>query len=505
MPVSNRSIRSMMSKLLFVAAPLLFLMSCSAARASASVTLPNTPVGKLGGELIHHLNSDNPEQIAQWLPTILSSSIPSDNLADFIGQMKLAARDSGGVDVFDVQIDPGNQPGLLIVSVRARRSGRCAMFGLTADVKDLGKLRQAEVIPADAPGFYADWPDHAISHDAMTSLIRSKLDTLVRAVDFSGCLTVVTGGQKLFDQCRGLAERNFNVPVNHATKFRIGSMDKMFTAVAIAQLVQAGKLSWDSTLAQLVPEYPDKQVAQKITVWELAHHTAGLGDIFGDEYFEHREKYVNPVDYLDLIAHQPKVGEPGKQWSYSNAGFMLLGRIVENVSGESYVDYVQQHIFAPAGMTSSGFSSISDVTPELATGYYHEGLFSTEWKAAWLQDLFMGGPAGGGYSTTTDLIRFADAVRTGKLVQPATLDKMFSGEAQPGGPVADATGFGDRPFHGLHIRGHNGGIDGTSANLATVWETGATVVITSNEGEFPSLIMFSEHIADLLAMDAKKP
>ena len=502
MPLPYRSIRSIVCKPLFVAASLLFLMFCSAA--TASVPLPNTPVGKLGEELIHHLNTDSPEQIAQWLPTILSSAIPSDDQDDFIRQMKLAAHDSGGVDVTDVQIDPGNQPGLLIVAVRAHRGGRCAMFGLTADVKDLSKLRQAQVIPSDPPELYASWPDHVISHDKMTRLIRSKLDTLVRTVDFSGCLTVVTGGEKLFDECRGLADRNFSVPVNHATKFRIGSMDKMFTAVAIAQLVQAGKFSWDSTLAQLVPEYPDRQAAQTITVWQLAHHTAGLGDLFVPEYFEHREKYVNPIDYLDLIARQPKVGEPGKQWSYSNAGFMLLGRIIEDVSGESYLDYVQQHIFAPAGMTSSGFSSISDITPELATGYYHEGLFSTEWKAAWLNDLFMGGPAGGGYSTTTDLILFSEALRTGKLVKPATLAKMFSDEV-PAGPGGEAAGFGDRISNGQHIRGHAGGIDGTSANLAMVWKSGATVAITSNEGEFQAAMMLSEHIADLLAMEAKKP
>ena len=155
-------------------------------------------------------------------------------------------------------------------------------------------------------------------------------------------------------------------------------------------------------------------------------------------------------------------------------------------------------------MTSSGFSSISDITPELATGYYHEGLFSTEWKAAWLNDLFMGGPAGGGYSTTTDLILFSEALRTGKLVKPATLAKMFSDEV-PAGPGGEAAGFGDRISNGQHIRGHAGGIDGTSANLAMVWKSGATVAITSNEGEFQAAMMLSEHIADLLAMEAKKP
>lgn len=378
------------------------------------------------------------------------------------------------------------------------------MFGLTADRRDPGKLIQAQVIPSDPPGLYAGWPDHAVTHKEMARLIHEKLDTLVRADDFSGCLTVASRGVTLFHECRGLAERNFRVPVSSSTKFRVGSIDKMFTAVAIAQLVEAGKLSWNSTLAQLMPEYPDRQAAAQITVWQLLHHTSGLGDIFVLEYFEHREKYLTPADYLGLIARQPKVGKPGQQWSYSNAGFILLGRIVEDVSGESYVHYVGQHIFAPAGMTSTGFSSIADVTPELATGYYHEGLFSTAWKAAWLDDIFMGGPAGGGYSTTTDLIRFSEALRSGKLVKPVTLGKMFSNEV-PAGPGAEAAGFGDRVSHGCHIRGHAGGIEGTSADLAIVWEAGATVAVTSNEGEFRTPIMLAEQIADLLAMEAKKP
>ncbi len=460
-------------------------------------------LGKLSSELIRHINTDRPEQMAQWAPMILSSSIASDDRAEFVRNMTLAARDSGGVDVFDVRTDP-HQPGLLEVAVRGRRGGQCVLLVLTADAGQPGKLSQADLYPMDPPELYAAWPKQAISHEDMVRLIRSTLDTLVRTNDFSSCLTVADRGEIVFDECRGLAERNFSVPVDHTTKFHIGSMNKMFTAVAIAQLVEAGKLSWDSTLVQLVPEYPDRQAAQKITVWQLLHHTAGLGDFLVPEFFEHREKFINPADYLDLIARQPKVGEPGKQWIYSNAGYVLLGSVIENASGENYFNYIQHHIFAPAVMTSSGCDNVDDVTPKLSIGYYHEGLFSTEWKAYWLKAGFKGGPAGGGYSTNADLIRFASALREGKLVKPATLDKMFSDEV-PAGPGAYAAGFGDRPSHGRHIRGHAGGIEGTSANLAIVWETGATVAITSNEGESETAMMLSERIADLLAAEAGKP
>lgn len=476
-----------------------FAAASAAIATPTAATLPDTPAGKLGGELIHHLNADTPAQLRAWAPGVLSPIIGEGDRAGFVDALASAARDSGGVDLLDAR----SQQGMLVLMVKGRRAGQRALLVLAADPTRPGKLAQADLVPADDPALYAGWPKAAVPRAQLASLIRATLDRLVRTADFSGCLTVSDGGETVFDECRGLAERSFGVPVDHQTKFHVGSIDKMFTAVAIAQLVEAGKLSWDATLDRLVPEYPDQAAAKRITVWELLHHTAGLGDFLVPEFFEHRERFVDPADYLDLIARQPRVGEPGKAWNYSNAGYMLLGRIVEKVSRESYVDYVQQHVFAPAGMTASGFDGVEDVTPKLAVGYFREGPFSSEWKAAWLKLGFRSGPAGGGYSTNADLLRFARALREGKLVEPATLAKMFDGEV-PAGPGGYAAGFGDRLSHGRHIRGHAGGIEGTDANLQMVWETGAAVALTSNEGPGQAWL-FAEHIADLLAAAHARP
>jgi CubicO group peptidase (beta-lactamase class C family) len=153
-------------------------------------------------------------------------------------------------------------------------------------------------------------------------------------------------------------------------------------------------------------------------------------------------------------------------------------------------------------MDASGFDSLEDITPKLSVGYFHDGLFSTDWKADWIKIPVKGGPAGGGYSTNADLLRFAKALRDGKLVKPATLAKMFDDEV-PAGPGGYAAGFGDRLSHGRHIRGHAGGIEGTDANLQMVWETGATVALTSNEGPSQTWLL-AEHIADLLAAEGAK-
>jgi len=475
-----------------------FLCTSTAVAAAPSTTVPDTPVGRVGTELLRRVNSDTPEQIRAWAPTVLSPAMGKDDAANFVNTLVSAVRESGGVTLTNAHV----QRGLLVLTVKVHRSGQLVMFILAPDPAQSGKLGQADVMPMDDPALYTDWPKTAVSHAQMSDLIHTALDRLVRMNDFSGCVTVADGGKTVFDECRGLAERSFGVPIDHQTKFRVASVGKMFTAVAIGQLVEAGKLSWDSTLDQLVPEYPDHAAAKKITVWQLLHHTSGLGDFFVPEFFEHREKYVNPADYLDLIARQPIVSEPGKQLSYSNAGYVLLGRIIENVSHEGYFDYVQRHVFVSAGMRSSGFNTLDEVTPKLAVGYFHESPFSTKWKANWMKIPFKGSPAGDSYSTNADLLRFAEALRGGKLLKPDTLEKMFK-DPVPMGPLGMAAGFGERLSHGRHIRGHQGGIEGITTNLAMIWETQGAVALTSNEGENQTW-MLAERIAELLAAEGTK-
>lgn len=467
---------------------------------TAPVTvLPDTPAGRIAGQLIRQVDAADPAQIRHWLTPHMSSSIGDDDKAAFVAELVSAARDSGGLEVFDIRTDP-RQPGVLQVAVKARRDGRPALFWLSADADHPDQLAQAMVVPMDDPALYAGWPSKgAVAQTELVQRIGKALDQLVRSDDFSGCVSVQRAGRTLFDECRGLAERSFNVPADHQTRFHIGSMNKMFTAVAIAQLVEAGKLSWDATLAQQLPEYPDQAAAGTITVWQLLHHTAGLGDFLVPEYFEHSQRFVDPADYLQLIARQPRVAQPGERWSYSNAGYMLLGRIIEKASGESYAGYLQHHLFDVAAMHDSGFDALDEVTPRLAVGYYRDGLFASDWKAAWLKLGYKGGPAGGGYSSNADLLRFAQALRDGRLVTPATLKKMFDDQV-PAGPGRYAAGFGDRLSHGRHIRGHAGGIEGTTANLAMVWETGDTVALTSNQGPTQNW-MLAERIADLLAIE----
>lgn len=460
-------------------------------------SLPDTALGRLGAELVRRLNTDSPEQIRAWAEQA-GAAMPADARAEFVKAIVTADKDTGGVNL--VSARPGRvAAGSVVMTLRAHRAPRFATAVLVPATGAPDRLGAVFFSTIPDPAIYRDWPKGRVSKAELQSRVHAAVQALVRTAGFSGCVTVLRGGQTVIDECAGIAERNFSVPVDRETRFRIGSMDKMFTATAIAQLVEAGKLKWDSTLAELVPEYPDKDAARSITVWQLLHHQAGLGDIFVPELFQNREKFVNPADYLDLISRQPKVGKPGEQWSYSNAGFVLLGRIVENASGEGYFDYIQRHIFAPAGMTATGYDSREDVVPHLAVGYLQDDVFGLEpAKANWETLPFKASPAGGGYSTNSDLLRFATALRSGRLIRKDTIERMFKdGVPVMAGHTYNA-GFDEGIFSGRHVRGHNGGAPGMNADLALVWETGDAVAVTSNTDQ-PAAQDLGDHIGELLA------
>src|SRR5262249_32005960 len=133
----------------------------------------------------------------------------------------------------------------------------------------------------------------------------------------------------------------------------LGSMNKMFTSVAIAQLVQQGKMSYTDTVAKVLPDYPNQETASKITVHQLLTHTSGLGDFFGPEYAQKKGNLHELKDYLAFFANKPLKFEPGKDWAYSNAGMLVAGLIVERVSGQNYFAYIREHIYQPSGMKNS--------------------------------------------------------------------------------------------------------------------------------------------------------
>jgi D-alanyl-D-alanine carboxypeptidase len=295
------------------------------------------------------------------------------------------------------------------------------------------------------------------------------------AGEFSGAVLVARHGKVLFQDAWGRADRKAGTANTPATRFRIGSMNKMFTAVATLQLVEAGKLALDDRIGKHLPDYPNKEVAAKVTVRHLLTHTGGTGDIFGPAFERKRLALREHRDYLKLYGSRGLTHEPGARFEYSNYGFVLLGALIERVSGMSYYDYVGEQVFRRAGMTSTGSLPESVDVPNRAVGYTR----SSPAGGAWVPNTdtlpWRGTAAGGGYSTVGDLLRFAQALGSGRLISKATLAEATRPHQQQYG-----YGFGVQGEGRLRSYGHGGGAPGMNGELRVFPELGYVVVSLSN-------------------------
>jgi len=315
--------------------------------------------------------------------------------------------------------------------------------------------------------------------------------------EFSGALLVTRNGEVVCSGAYGEADKRWGVPNTLETKFNLGSANKFFTAIAICQLAEAGKLGYDQTVGDLLPDYPNEDVKRQVTVHHLLTHTGGTGSHFSDEFFESsRLTHRTLHDYIPLIEGNGVAYRPGSEMAYSNAGFFILGLIVEAASGESYYDYVRTHITGPAGTTGTDCYDVDIPVPGVAVGYIPADEYNSmfDWGSTgddlpdlpdtarnWRTNTFLhsikGGPAGGGYSTVEDLGRIAHAYMTGSLVSPDTRDLMTTADTPFGRSTSTSYGYGtiiETQDDGLRSYGHGGDFPG----IQTRW-----TIVPDSEGE----------------------
>jgi CubicO group peptidase (beta-lactamase class C family) len=321
-------------------------------------------------------------------------------------------------------------------------------------------------------------PDLALHRMTQADAVKALADHAQErawADEFAGAVLVARHGKVLLQGAWGRADRTAGTTNTPATRFRIGSMNKMFTAVATLQLVEAHKLALDDPIGQHLPGYPNKEVAAKVTVRHLLTHTGGTGDIFGPKFDQHRLQLREHRDYLKLYGSRGLTHEPGARFEYSNYGFVLLGALIEHVSGMSYDDYVDKHVFRPAGMTSTGSLPESTHVPDRAVGYMRASPAGGAWMPNTDTLPWRGTAAGGGYSTVGDLLRFAQALRAGRLISKATLAEATRPHQQQYG-----YGFGVQGEGRLRSYGHGGGAPGMNGELRVFPRLGYVVVSLSN-------------------------
>jgi len=313
------------------------------------------------------------------------------------------------------------------------------------------------------------------------------IEKRVAADKFSGAVLVAKDGVPIFKKAYGLASIGYNIPNRTDTKFNLGSMNKMFTAVAVAQLAEQGKLSFSDTIGKHLADYSNKVVADKVTIHHLLTHTSGLGDYFNSKFEDSsRAKFKTVQDHLPLFVNESLKFEPGAKWQYSNAGFMVLGAIIEKVSGQNYFDDVREHIYKPAGMMNTDAYEMDSDTPNLATGYTNrvpKGMPTpAQRKSNIFIHVFKGSPAGGGYSTVEDLLRFATALLGHKLLSSKSTDIILTGKTNTprGENEKYAYGFFEEIVNGQRQVGHGGAFSGINAELRMYPSNGYTVVVMSN-------------------------
>jgi len=455
----------------------------SAQQPQASSANADSPAVRRAKELAQVINSGKLAEARKYIQENYASgflNIPMDDHLRFIASFRDRTR---GVEFQRVQEEkPGEATVVLKNNLTAGFEGLLVRVEPESPHRISGIGLRRVKPPADSK------PAVRLTDGQMAGELDAFIGKLADADVFSGAALLAKDGKVIYEKAFGIANKDFNAPNRVDTKFNLGSMNKMFTSVAIAQLVERGKLSFDDPLAKFLPEFPSKEAAEKIKIKHLLCHTAGLGSYFNSKFMESsRARFRTINDFLELAKDEKPAFEPGTSWRYSNTGMLVLGAVIEKATGQSYYDYIRENIYKPAGMINSDCYDLDRVNPNLAVGYEKE---YTDDGVRFRNNIFShvirGGAAGGGYSTVEDLMRFDVELRSNKLVGAEYVKLLLSPKPELKSPDY---GYGFQIDRENQIAGHGGGFEGISSNLDMFLNSGFTAVVLSNYGgaSFPVL------------------
>jgi D-alanyl-D-alanine carboxypeptidase len=420
----------------------------------------NTKAETVLSEWVTTFNSADPEKIKSFYTKhSYQPPVPQDQIMTWRAQ-------TGGFTLLRIE---KSEPLLVNALLGEKDSDWAATASIALSDSDPTIISSMKFGGVPLPPEFA--PPRMTQADALAGL-SAYTDKLTKKDWFSGVVLVARNNKILLQKAWGLADREKKTPNTIDTQFRIGSMNKMFTAVATLQLVEAGKLSLDGTVGSYLPDYPNKEIASKVTLRHLLTHTGGTGDIFGPEFDKNRATLKEHQDYLNLYGSRGPDQTPGTDLKYSNYGFVLLGAIIEKVSGVTYYTYVREKIFKPAGMMSTDSLSESVPVPKRAAGYVRD-------EQSWVSNVdtlpYRGTAAGGGYSTVGDLLRFVQALESGKLLSSALFAEAIKSQK-------DWYGYGFMNFGegSLKAWGHEGGAPGINGDLRVFPNIGYVLIALSN-------------------------
>jgi D-alanyl-D-alanine carboxypeptidase len=328
------------------------------------------------------------------------------------------------------------------------------------------------VMAVFAATFMAVLPSAAVAQQDYADKANSLIESYARSDLFSGSILVAQHGKPIFRKAFGPANREWDVPNTLDTKFRIGSVTKQFTAAAILQLAEQGKLKLDDPISEYYADAPLSW--KKITIRHLLTHTSGIPSYTAlPEFFTKLSRADRtPQEIIKLTQDLPLEFEPGTAFTYDNTGYILLGYVIEKVTGHSYSQYLKDNIFDPLGMNSTGYDSAGAIIPRRASGY---ALHDDRWDNAAYFAMSLPFAAGALYSTVDDLLRWEEALSGGKVISAGSLQAMFT-------DYGHTYGFGwmiSNRF-GRRLRMHTGGINGFRSTVDIYPDEDLTIIILSN-------------------------
>jgi CubicO group peptidase (beta-lactamase class C family) len=326
--------------------------------------------------------------------------------------------------------------------------------------------------------------------------IDAAVDRAILTADFSGAVLLKRGDRIVYQRAVGQAEKVFGAANRIDTRFNIASIGKMFTAVAVLRLAEQGRIDLDAPVLRALPDYPSPAVAGAITARQLLSHSSGMGNYWEAIAGKPSQAFVEAGDFLPLFADQSLEFTPGEQLGYSNAGYVLLGLMVEAVTGENFVEHVSRTIFDPLGMTGSGYWPLDSVVPNRADGYTRDGTVPGAWRNNLFVNQFRGNPAGGGYSTVADLSTFIEALSDGRLLSPGMGRVATTGLFDMGG-VRYGLGVMEGVVNGHRIVGNTGGHDGIAGEVWRFEDLGYTFAMLTN-GEVDGYWGMNVAVKDIL-------
>jgi CubicO group peptidase (beta-lactamase class C family) len=310
---------------------------------------------------------------------------------------------------------------------------------------------------------------------AQTSADLARMEEVVQSYvsekKFMGCVLVARGSNVLLDKGYGFANLEWDIPNSPAAKFRLGSVTKQFTAASILLLQERGKLKVTEPVKKYIPDAPPAW--DKITIFNLLTHSSGIPNFTSFPDYASQEPFdTTPEKLVGRFRDKPLEFQPGEKMSYSNSGYVLLGYLLEKISGESYEKFVQENIFVPLGMKDSGYDSNSAIIPHRAAGYVPGPSGPTN---AGFINMTVPLSAGALYSTTDDLLRWEQGLFGGKLLSPSSLQEMTT-------PFKNDYAFGlmVHNVNGRKVIDHGGGIEGFNTSLAYYPDDKLTVIVLGN-------------------------